>query len=59
MNVNGIGAGYPAAGYETRRTEKQSVQCVGLIIPLQSISQTILNLQFQCIRLRHGIKTEM
>ncbi len=22
MNVNGIGAGYPAAGYETRRTER-------------------------------------
>ena len=22
MNVNGIGAGYPAAGYETRKTER-------------------------------------
>ncbi|NBJ95351.1 hypothetical protein [Parablautia muri] len=22
MNVNGIGAGYPAAGYETRRAER-------------------------------------
>ena len=33
MNVNGIGAGYPAAGYETRRTERNVTggKCLNLV----------------------------
>lgn len=50
MNINGIGAtGYPAAGYETRRTErnmaglfKQSLDGKGLLGIFERFVQTSL-----------------
>lgn len=47
VNVNGIGAGYPVAGYETRRTERNAVgrnyadQMCSMIPATQSSGGTI------------------
>ena len=53
MNVNGIGAGYPVTGYETRRTERnvegrnfaeQAAQATATLHGAEAVSYTHLTL---------------
>ena len=71
MNVNGIGARYPAAGYETRRTERnvagrnfaeQAADAAQATATLHGaeegsgdIARRTLMRQIPCIKSRHGI----